>query len=240
MSSLPDTSLALPASRTTAVAVAEAIRTAIATGQFQPGQRLKEVELAEMLAVSRTPVREAIRMLQRDDLVEVVPNRGATVKPFRLAEFEEVCDLRAVLEGRAAYRAAQRLDRATIAELEASVRRSAEYLEHGELSNVIAEDRRFHGAIVEAAASARLAQMVAGVAELSLDYRLLLWHRRTAAERDAAIQAHRDVVAALSAGDGADAERAMREHLLDAGEFLTAHLRDGGGRNDGERDGDGS
>jgi DNA-binding GntR family transcriptional regulator len=84
------------------------------------------------------------------------------------------------------------------------------------------EDRVFHGIIVGAAHSPRLARLVSDVSELPLDYRLMLWHGRTADERRAAVNDHVELAAVLARRDGVAAETLMRGHLLDAAVQLTA------------------
>jgi len=98
-----------PLSRTAAAAAADLIRQAIVDGRVPPGHRLKEEELAQQLGISRTPVREALLVLQSEGLVEAAPNRGATVRAYDTADLEEMYELRALLEGHAAGRAASRV-----------------------------------------------------------------------------------------------------------------------------------
>ena len=89
---------------------ADLIRQAIVEGRVLPGERLKEEELAQQLGISRTPVREALLILQTEGLVEASPNRGATVRSYELPDLEDMYELRALLEGNAALRAATRID----------------------------------------------------------------------------------------------------------------------------------
>src|SRR2546426_12550534 len=91
------------------VAATELIREAIVDGRLAPGQRLKEEELARELGISRTPVREALLVLQSEGLVAAEPNRGATVRAHDAADLDDLHQLRALLEGYAARRAATRI-----------------------------------------------------------------------------------------------------------------------------------
>src|SRR5215210_19437 len=81
---------------------ARRIRDAILAGRLEPDQPLREEDLARQLGISRTPIREALLLLQNEGLVETVPNRGATVKSYDAADLDDVYTLRAVLEGYAA------------------------------------------------------------------------------------------------------------------------------------------
>src|SRR3954464_7514575 len=98
----------------------ELIREAILDGELAAGERLKEDELARRLDVSRTPVREALRRLEAEGLVVVEPQRGATVRSYAPEELDDMYRLRAVLEGYAARRAAERISEADLDELRKS------------------------------------------------------------------------------------------------------------------------
>src|SRR5712691_6146739 len=98
-----------PLARNASVAAAELIREAILDGRLQPGERLKEERLARELGISRTPVREALLILQGEGLVEASPNRGATVRTHDADDLDDLYQLRALLEGFATRRAAARV-----------------------------------------------------------------------------------------------------------------------------------
>src|SRR5207244_820491 len=98
--------------RNAGVAATELIREAIIEGRLEPGRRLKEEELARELGISRTPVREALLMLQAEDLVVATPNRGATVRVHDAKDLQDLYELRALLEGFATRRAAERIAKA--------------------------------------------------------------------------------------------------------------------------------
>ena len=93
------------------------MRALILTGEYGPEERLIEEQLAERLGVSRTPIRQALTMLEAEGLVEITPNRGATVCSFSVEDVWDIYDLRAVLEGHAARRAAGRIREEELARL---------------------------------------------------------------------------------------------------------------------------
>lgn len=182
---------------------------AIASGDLQPGERLREVALAERLKVSRTPVREALKDLEADGLVEHLPRVGASIKTLSYAEVVELYDMRAVLEGLAARMAA----------------RSASDLELQSLANVNAQmaqaldksvqltqlNRTFHRALFNAAKNRYLLQAVATVQKM-----LLVVGPSTlteASRASAVVQEHARVVEALMARDVVQAEAAMVAHI---------------------------
>ena len=106
--------------------VAEAIKTAILTGEYGPRERLKGVALSERYGVSRATVHDALRILEQAGLVELLPRRGTYVRDFRGTELNEIFEIRSVLVGLAAARAAEHADDAFIAKMESHVGRLAE------------------------------------------------------------------------------------------------------------------
>src|SRR5207247_863705 len=106
--------------RNAGVAATELIREAIIEGRLEPGRRLKEEELARELGISRTPVREALLMLQAENLVVATPNRGATVRVHDAGDLDDLYQLRALLEGHATRRATPRISDEEIESLRGS------------------------------------------------------------------------------------------------------------------------
>src|SRR5579864_9777932 len=106
-----------PLVRNASAAATELIREAIIDGRLPPGQRLKEEELAQELGISRTPVREALLILQAEGLVTAVPNRGAVVRTYTESDLVDMYELRALLESFAAHQAAKRITEAQLAAL---------------------------------------------------------------------------------------------------------------------------
>jgi DNA-binding GntR family transcriptional regulator len=210
---------------TTSSAVAERIREAILGGMLQPGERLKEEQLARELGTSRTPVREALLVLQAEGLVEASPNRGAAVRLYRRAELEEMYDLRALLEGHAAGRAAERIGDADLQALRESRDRFARLLDASDLRALVEENAVFHETILRAADSDRLGSMVSDVVALPLVYRSYVWYSPT--QTRASYEFHCRLVEALERGDAVTAEHVMREHVLAARDVLVEHLGDG-------------
>src|SRR5215468_1688413 len=101
----------------------DVVRQAIAEGRLEPGQRLKEEELARVFGISRTPIREALLVLQAEGLVVTAANRGASVRSYEADDLDEMYRLRALLEGHAAHRAAASITPKQIEVLTESVER---------------------------------------------------------------------------------------------------------------------
>lgn len=207
----------------TSVAAARVLRDAILSGQLAPGTPLGEARLGRQLGISRTPVREALVLLQSEGLIETPSNRPAAVRSFTAEDLRELHSLRAVLEGHAAQTAATRLTDAQLAELEESCDRYARLCEESEsLPRLAEENFAFHGTIVRAAASERLAAMIGQVTALPLIYRSYMTY--AAEHRASALADHRRILAALRERDPDGAETAMKAHVMWALDVALAHL----------------
>lgn len=211
-----------PVARSASAAASELIREAIIDGRLAPGQRLKEEELAQELGMSRTPVREALLLLQSEGLVDSVPRRGATVRSYALDDLDDMYQLRAVLEGYAARRAATRMTPADIARLKESCVRFEGLSVADELAEIVKENLHFHQVITQAAASPRLERMVRKVIEIPLVYKSFHWY--SAEQKLISEHYHRQLTHALETDDAERAELIMKEHVLEARDFLLAQL----------------
>ena len=212
-----------PLVRNASAAATELIREAIVDGRIGPGQRLKEEELARELGISRTPVREALLILQAEGLVDAAPNRGAVVRSHDAADLEDLYQLRALLEGYAARRAATRVNEVDLAGLWSSCERF-DHLADADVRELVRENLLFHNVILDACGSARVAHFVRKVIELPLVYKSYIWYSPD--QRRISAHYHRQIVRALEAGDGERAELIMKEHVFEARDLLVAHLRE--------------
>jgi DNA-binding GntR family transcriptional regulator len=212
--------------RNASVAATELIRRAIIDGRLQPGQRLKEEELARELGISRTPVREALLMLQAEGLVDATPNRGATVRRHTAEDLDDLYQLRALLEAHATRRAALRLSDEGIASLRESCVRFEALLDpkQADLRKLIEENLTFHATILDGAGSVRLASMVRRVIELPLVYRSYIWY--SPEQQRISGHYHVQITNALEARDAERAEIIMKEHIFEARDHLVAHMRE--------------
>lgn len=214
-----------PLTRNASVVAAELIREAITDGRLVPGQRLKEEELARELGISRTPVREALLMLQAEGLVDTTPNRGATVRTHSAEDLDDLYQLRALLEGYAARRAATRISEEDIDRLRESCDRfDALRGSEEDLRDLVKENLFFHSTILQAVGSARLASMIRKVIELPLVYKSYIWYSPD--QKRISGHYHRQITNALAARDSERAELIMKEHVFEARDLLVAHVRD--------------
>lgn len=198
----------------------EALRRQILTGELAAGSRLREEQIAASFAVSRTPVREAIRRLEAESLVTLVPHRGAQVREWDAADHEEVFDLRELLEAHAAEVAAT----SGIADVEAltdlcdRMEAQRETLRSGDLADPSAAydeitrlNLEFHRRIHLAGGRRLLPELLSGLIEVPLVRRT--FHRYTEDQLNLSFAQHRELVAAIAAGDGPWAHAVMTSHL---------------------------
>jgi DNA-binding GntR family transcriptional regulator len=212
--------------RKTSTEVTDVIRMAILDGRLSPGDRLKEEEIAVDLGISRTPVREALLILQAEGLVVAELNRGASVRTYSREELAELYEIRAVLEAHAARRAAVRITPERIKQLTQSCDRFAS-LTQGSASALVTENVRFHDAVLACAESPRLARMVREVTALPFMYR----HYALGApeRRERSVESHRGLVAALESGDGDKAAAVIERGVFEALNFVLASLLESDG-----------
>jgi DNA-binding GntR family transcriptional regulator len=193
------------------------LRDLIMGGELAPGARLGEVELAERLGVSRTPVREALSRLAAEGLVEIAPNRGARVATWTVAELEGVFDLRSVLEPQLTAHAVPNATPADVDELDALARRMHEVGTPGpgqDLDALVPLNRAFHDRLVALAAHPTLATALAAAIHPPIVRRNFLTYDEASLRRSLAH--HSEIVAALRAGDPEWARAVMTSHIANA------------------------
>lgn len=212
-----------PLAKNASLVAVEVIREAIMDGRLEPGQRLKEEELARELGISRTPVREALLILQTDGLVEAHPNRGATVRAYGLDDLGDLYMLRAALEGVAARLAAERATPRELAKLRRSCDRFDTVAREGSLKEIVRENLVFHDAILDIAGNDRITQLVRGVTELPLVYKSYLWYSPN--QKLVSAHYHRQILHALEARDPERAESVMKQHVFEARDVLVSQVR---------------
>ncbi|MEK8073071.1 GntR family transcriptional regulator [Rhodococcoides navarretei] len=199
------------------------IRDGIIAGTYGPGARLGEVDIAELTETSRTPVREALRQLEMEGLVEVVPHRGARVYTWTADDLEEIYDLRMTLEAMAAARAARRIGDKDIDRLSELCDLMESAAANGQQLDLMAQlNDEFHAIVRTAAASTRLLTMLGAVIQFPLVMRT--FHRYAPADVARSHAHHRDLVAALTSGDEIWADSVMRAHVRAAKHVLLQSL----------------
>lgn len=201
----------LPMAQRSSEGVARILRQAILDGRLTPGQPLRERVLAEELGISRTPIREALFILQGEGLVGMTPNRGATVRTITATDIAEIYALRSVLESHAAATAAERITDADLARLEDAHARLERIGDQGTAHEQADADLQLHGIITHAAGSQLLKTMIGQVHAFTVTYRSR--YPYTSEQVRHANTQHREIIDALRAHDGPRAETLMRQHV---------------------------
>ena len=208
------------------------LRRRLADGTYPPGAHLREEELAVQLGVSRTPVREALRRLDAEGWLRVVPNQGAFAAEWSRQDIEEIFDLRTLLEGHAAERAAAAPDQHGLAAMEAACEQAEAAMPAGDLAATEAisdANVRFHRALWEMSGQARCRAILDSLAVPPMILRN--FRNFDAAGLRRSLDQHREMIAAIAARDPAWAGAVMRAHVQ-AGKavFLAATARGTAGR----------
>lgn len=210
--------------KTTQAIVYETLREQILQGRLFPGAWLREQDLVEQFEVSRTPIREALRRLENDELVELVPFRGARVRSFNPQDFKEEYTVRAALEGFAIELAVEKISVSKIARLEKMVIKMEMLLDKGDLGTFLDINRKFHLAIYEEAGSNRLVSMIESSWDRENLYRLAFLSSPASLDIEKAI--HRDVLEACRRRDGKRARELTQRGLMEVASLMQEREKD--------------
>lgn len=190
----------------------------ILTGEIASKTRLMEIDLAEKMNVSRTPIREAIRELASDGLVTIEPRHGAYVSRISIKDLLDVFEVREDLEGLAAALAAQRISAEEKAELNRLARYYELVVEKNSKQEIVEYDEKFHKFIVRCSGNDTLIHMVNQVQELSLRFRYLYYDDFTRYEKMPS--EHKAIKDAILDGDAVRAREEADRHVKELKEFL--------------------
>ena len=191
--------------------VFEYLRNAILAGELKPGERLMEVTIADQLGVSRTPVREAIRKLEKESFVIMIPRKGAYVADLTKKDILEVLEIRKELEGFAAYLAAERMSLSEKESLGRVVEKFNESLINMDKKNMIESDNEFHSLIFEATKNQRLINIIYDLHDQFQRFRLIYFNEFNNYKE---IQAsHKRIFDAIIKQDGGEARVEAENHV---------------------------
>jgi DNA-binding GntR family transcriptional regulator len=191
--------------------VTRALRHAIVTMQFTPGEMLSEQDLARRFGISRSPVREALIKLSEAGLVRVLPQRGTQVVKISRAGVEDARFIREAVETAVVREAAGKASPAMIAELNANLTKQRRAQRSSSTEDFLALDEEFHRILAETAGRPSAWRMIEDIKPQMDRVRFLDMNKAT--PRDAIIAQHAVIVNAIKAGDPIAAEKAMRVHL---------------------------
>lgn len=203
--------------------VFQTLRNAIVQGEFEPGERLMEITLANRLGVSRTPVREAIRMLELEGLVVMIPRKGAEVARITEKDLKDALEIRMALEELATVLACQRIDAEGKAKLKQACISFREAIGSKLVPSIVDADVRFHDVIFEATNNPRLISLAQNLREQVYRYRVEYvkdfgYHDKLVSEHDA-------ITNAILMGDSEKAKEIMRMHIYDQEQIVINSLR---------------
>jgi len=193
------------------------IRRRILNGELSTETPLSEYQLAEELELSRTPVREAIKRLEREGLVQSIPNRGTFVAELTARDISEIYQVREQLEGFAARIAAETMSDESINMLEEEIRVLNTLASEGRLVEIVDSDIRLHKLIIASTQNSRLIELLGTLDDQM--HRVRAVFPQSSQWLEATLAEHTDIVKAIKARDGGRAEKAMKAHLRSAREY---------------------
>lgn len=204
--------------------VFEHLREAIITGMLRPGERLMELQLAEEMGVSRTPVREAIRKLELEGLVIMVARRGAYVSDLSMRDIAETFEIRGALESLAAGLAAERIAPEELEQLERTLVSIGECIETSDIQQIVTLDEEFHAILFAASRNLRLSQIVSNLREQITRFRRT--SLSTPGRFKAVFQEHKGIVEAISERNSNLAQALAKEHIENAEHSVMEWVRE--------------
>lgn len=206
--------------------VLEAIREAIKEGILKPRERLMEIQLAEELGVSRTPIREALRKLELEGFIVMVPRKGAYVADISFKDIADVFEIRTALEGLAAGLAAERITDEELEAMERHLVEKADAIFRQDMERLIEVDTKFHEAIYKASRNQRLWTIINNLREQIQRFRTtsLAYPGRM----QQSLNEHRHLVEAIQARDPQLARQLAQEHIENAEQSMIESIKKDG------------
>ena len=187
------------------------LRQAILTGELKPGERLMEIHLANRLGVSRTPIREAIRKLELEGLVTMIPRRGAEVAQITEKSLQDVLEVRRTLDALSVELACERISEEELEQLGVACKKVEEAIAGKDLKKIAQADVAFHDIIVKATRNSRLVQMVNNLSEQMYRYRFE--YIKDESKHGSLMDEHRIIFESLKNGDKETACKTAKLHI---------------------------
>lgn len=187
------------------------LRQAILKGELEPGERLMEIQLAKKLGVSRTPIREAIRMLELEGLVLMIPRKGAEVARISAKNMQDVLEVRTSLEELAIELACRRMSEEDLEKLKEAEKKFITAIAGGDSLKIAESDEAFHDVLYNATGNEKLVQILNNLREQMYRYRLE--YIRDSGSWERLKNEHAAIIAAMEKRDIPSARAAVREHI---------------------------
>ena len=199
------------------------LRKAILTGQLKPGERLMEVHLANKLGVSRTPIREAIRKLELEGLVIMIPRRGAEVAQITEKSLKDVLEVRRTLDVLSVELACERISEEEKQQLKTACLEFEKATKGKDASVIAKADVKLHDLIVDATGNQRLKQLVNNLSEQMYRYRFV--YIKDESQHEKLIAEHREIYEGILAGDKERAAKAAGIHIDNQEKSIISQIR---------------
>lgn len=199
------------------------LRKAILTGELKPGERLLEIQLANQLGVSRTPIREAIRKLELEGLVIMMPRRGAEVAQITEKDLRDVLEVRRALDALCAELACDRITEEEKQKLKAACDEFEKATDTGDATTIAAADVALHDIIVEVTGNRRLIQLINNLSEQMYRYRFE--YIKDENQHNNLVEEHRMIYESIVRGDKEGAAKAAKLHIDNQESSIIKQLR---------------
>ncbi|MDE6312884.1 MAG: GntR family transcriptional regulator [Lachnospiraceae bacterium] len=199
------------------------LRQAILKGELKPGERLMEIQLAQRLGVSRTPIREAIRKLELEGLVLMIPRKGAEVAKLTEKSMQDVLEVRRALEELAIQLACGRITKEEVQELENKKREFKEIIGGQEVVAMAEADEAFHTVIYKATKNEKLIYILNNLREQMYRYRVE--YLKDKSIHPTILQEHEEIVNAVRRRDGKGAVQAISTHIDNQQEAIRKYIQ---------------
>ena len=199
------------------------LRQAILTGELKPGERLMEIHLADKLGVSRTPIREAIRKLELEGLVTMIPRRGAEVAQITEKSMSDVLEVRRTLEALCAERACDRISEEGLAALKDACGQFEQCVAGRDAQRIAQADVALHDIILQATGNQRLIQMVNNLAEQMYRYRFE--YIKDSSQHERLVEEHKIIYQSILNKDKETAAAAARTHIDNQKKAIIRQIR---------------
>ncbi len=194
------------------------LREAILKGDLRPGERLMELQLASKLGVSRTPIREAIRMLEQEGLAVTIPRKGAEVAKMTEKDLEDVLQIREALDELAVQVACDKMTAQQLKELTLAMKNFENAIQAGKLKKIIEYDVEFHDIIYRATDNPKLVTLLNNIREQIYRYRVE--YLKGKENYPMLVREHEEIVTALKQKNKERVADAMRSHIRNQAEAV--------------------
>jgi DNA-binding GntR family transcriptional regulator len=212
----------LKKNRTLREQIVSSLRESIIRGELDPGQKITEPELAGKLGISRTPIREAFRQLESEGFLTVIPRRGAIVSRMTKKEINDFYEIKSLLEGYAARKAAACATDKDIEKLRKLNGQLQVMAERGDVEGYFNKNKEFHSTFISICGNDKLLDIWSNLTRLFVRFRLNALS--VPGRLMDSVTKHREIINALSKGDGPLSEAMVVEHSLVSGEDLVEEV----------------